>query len=105
MALAYPSFLGPDNLPPLEAFAQGCPVALANYPGAEEQAGDAALRFDPADPEGIARTLRQLSDDALLRETLIGRGRARALRWTAGDYVRGVYAVLDRFEAVRRTWP
>lgn len=105
VALAYPSFLGPDNLPPLEAFAQGCPVALANYPGAEEQAGDASLRFDPADPEDLARTLRRLSDDAPLRETLIDRGRARALRWTAGDYVRGVYAVLDRFEAVRRTWP
>jgi glycosyltransferase involved in cell wall biosynthesis len=105
LALVYPSFLGPDNLPPLEAFALGCPVAIADYAGAAEQTGDAALRFNPADPARIADAMGRISDDAALRTSLIERGRERAARWTARDYVRGVFAILDRFETVRRCWP
>lgn len=104
LALVYPSFLGPDNLPPLEAFSLGCPVAIANYAGAEEQTGDAALRFDPRSPEHIAQTLHKLIEDRGLRNELIRRGRERAARWTGGDYVRGIFALLDEFENVRRCW-
>src|SRR5579871_3082529 len=53
-ALAYVSFIGPDNLPPLEAFALGCPVIASNLEGATEQLGDAALWVDPADAAGVA---------------------------------------------------
>jgi glycosyltransferase involved in cell wall biosynthesis len=104
LALVYPSFNGPDNLPPLEAFTLGCPVAMAAYPGAEEQAGDAALLFDPRDPASIARELRKLCDGAGLREELAQRGRARAAARTAAAYVSGVLDVLDGFSAVRRCW-
>jgi glycosyltransferase involved in cell wall biosynthesis len=41
--LRYPSFFGAENLPPLEAFALGCPVIAADMPGAREQLGDAAI--------------------------------------------------------------
>jgi len=104
LGLVYPSFNGPDNLPPLEAFALGCPVAVADYPGADEQAGDAALRFDPRDPAAIAAQLRALRDDAPLRAELVRRGRERAASRTATAYVAGVLGILDGFSAVRRCW-
>ena len=54
-ALVYLSFFGPENLPPLEAFALGCPVVQADVPGAREQLGDAALLVPPTDAGGRRR--------------------------------------------------
>ena len=66
-ALVYPSFSGPENLPPLEAFALGCPATVANYRGAEEQLGDAAVLFDPMSPAAIADAIRSVVTNELLR--------------------------------------
>src|SRR6202020_3153539 len=56
-ALTYASGVGPDNLPPLEAMALGCPVVTADVPGAQEQFGDSALRFHPTDEAALAALL------------------------------------------------
>jgi glycosyltransferase involved in cell wall biosynthesis len=103
-ALAYASWCGPENLPPLEAFALGCPVVATRVPGADEQLGDAAVLVDPGDPQSIADGVKALVADPAGREQLVARGRARAERWTAADYVRGVLGFLDRFEPVLRSW-
>ena len=103
-ALTYVTFFGPENLPPLEAFALGCPVIASDVAGAREQLGDAALLVNPRDPADIARAVKQLHGDAALREDLIVKGHARAERWTAKDFVRGVFAAFDEFEPVRSCW-
>jgi glycosyltransferase involved in cell wall biosynthesis len=103
-ALAYVTFFGPENLPTLEAFAVGCPVIASDVSGAREQLGDAALFVDPRNPAEIAAMIKRLHDDDSLRRTLIERARARAERWTAKEFVRGVFAALDEFEPVRRCW-
>jgi glycosyltransferase involved in cell wall biosynthesis len=102
-ALLYPSFLGPENLPPLEAFALGCPVVASDVPGAREQMGDAALLVSPVDPEAMAAAVRRLEDrDERARRVELGRRRAEQL--TAEGYVRGVLDFLDQFEHIRRCW-
>jgi glycosyltransferase involved in cell wall biosynthesis len=103
-ALGYVTFFGPENLPPLEAFALGCPVVASNVSGADEQLGDAALLVNPRDPSHIAAALKSLHDDESLRQSLIEKGRARAERWTAHDFVRSIFGALDEFESVRRCW-
>lgn len=104
LCLVYPSLLGPENLPPLEAFALGCPVIAARVPGAEEQLGEAALLFDPLDPAAIAAEVARLHSDPALRTSLVQRGRERARRFTAEDFVRGAGAVLDELAALRSCW-
>ncbi|SRR6266571_6115677 len=103
-ALVYPSFSGPENLPPLEAFALGCPVIAADVPGAREQLGDAAVFFDPRDPDKIAHAVKSVYTNTELRESLLVRGRKRASAWTTRDFVKGVYAMIDEFVPVRRCW-
>lgn len=103
-ALAFVTFFGPDNLPPLEAFALGCPVIASNVSGAPEQLGDAALLVDPQNTKQIALAIKSLYDDTHLRETLIQRGLERAARWTSQDYVKRIFEVFDEFEAIRRCW-
>lgn len=105
LALTYVTFFGPENLPPLEAFALGCPVIASRVSGAEEQLGDAALLVEPTDPEGIAAAIKSLSQDAALRESLIKRGKQRAGAWTAREYVNRLLDFFDEFAAVRRCWP
>jgi glycosyltransferase involved in cell wall biosynthesis len=103
-ALVYPSFFGPDNLPPLEAFALGCPVIAADVSGARELLGDGALFVDPRRPEHIAEAIKLIHDDRTLRENLVQRGLARASKWTGREYIKGIFSILDAFEAIRRTW-
>lgn len=104
LALTYLSFFGPENLPPLEAFALGCPVIAADVSGAREQLGEAALLVDPADTEQIAESVRSIQTEAGLRSALVQKGLARARRWTGRDFVKGVFSILDGFALVRRCW-
>jgi glycosyltransferase involved in cell wall biosynthesis len=103
-ALVYPSFFGPENLPPLEAFALGCPVIASNVSGAKEQFGDAALLFNPRNEMELARSIKYLDDHKAYRKTLIKRGLKRAKNWTAVDYIEGVVKIIDDFEPIRRSW-
>jgi glycosyltransferase involved in cell wall biosynthesis len=104
LALAYVTYFGPENLPPLEAMAAGCPVVASNVPGSEEQLGDAALRVDPRDAAAIAAALYKVRRDPNLRQTLIARGQDRARRFRPDHFVRGVVAILDELEPVRACW-
>jgi glycosyltransferase involved in cell wall biosynthesis len=103
-ALVFPSFFGPDNLPPLEAMQLGCPVIAARVPGTEEQLGDAALLVDPRSVEDIAAAIARVNEDQGLRTTLVDRGRARAARWTPTQYAAAMMRVADEFETERRCW-
>ena len=103
-ALTFVTFFGPDNLPPLEAFALGCPVIASNVTGVEEQLGDAAILVDPKDPEHIASAIKLLWDNIPQRQKLIELGFERAMKWTGQDYVKGVFSILDELESIRRCW-
>jgi glycosyltransferase involved in cell wall biosynthesis len=103
-ALTYVTFFGPENLPPLEAFALGCPVIASKVSGAQEQLGHAALLVDPRDEEEIAKAIKLLYEDSALRQKLICRGLERAAKWNGEDCVKSVFAIIDEFQAIRRCW-
>ena len=102
-ALLYLSRFGPENLPPLEALALGCPAIVADVPGAAEQVGGAALVVDPDDPSAVADAIQEVGIGKR-RELLVRAGEERARAWTADDYLRGLIAFLDEFERERRLW-
>jgi glycosyltransferase involved in cell wall biosynthesis len=54
-ALVFPSLYEGFGMPPLEAMACGCPVAVARVASLPEICGDAAVYFDPTSAEDIAR--------------------------------------------------
>ncbi len=80
-ALVMPTFYGPTNIPPLEAFEVGCPVAISGIYAMPEQAGGAALLFNPELVEEIADCIRRLWLDDELCAELINRGKGRAEAW------------------------
>ena len=80
-ALVMPTFFGPTNIPQLEAFALGCPVATSRIYGIPEQVGDAALLFDPHSVDEIYECMVRLWTDDQLCATLAERGRQHAREW------------------------
>jgi glycosyltransferase involved in cell wall biosynthesis len=62
----------------LEALAAGRPVLCSDYQPMPEFAGDAALYFDPYNPETLATQLTRVLDDAELRDDLGRKTLARA---------------------------
>jgi len=85
-AMVMPTYYGPTNIPPLEAFAVGCPVAISGIYGMPEQAGDAALFFNPDSVEEIADCIRQLWTDDQLCAELAEKGRKREAEWRQDQF-------------------
>jgi glycosyltransferase involved in cell wall biosynthesis len=56
----YPSVYEGFGLPPLEAMACGCPVAVSDIPAHREVCGNRAMYFDPFSPEELSSRLEAL---------------------------------------------
>lgn len=94
-ALVMPTFFGPTNIPPLEAFALGCPVAISDIYGIPEQVGNAAVLFDPSSVSQIAECIQRLWTDDALCQQLVTRGKARAAGWGQTDFNAATRAIIE----------
>lgn len=103
-ALVFPTYFGPDNIPPLEAMASGCPAILSEVPGAREQFGDSAMFFDPKNFNAIVDSVLKLLNDEKLRSDYILKGKERASKFNSSDYAAKIIAALDEFEPIRKCW-
>jgi glycosyltransferase involved in cell wall biosynthesis len=72
-----PSLFEQASGPMIEAWHEDVPVATSNVTSLPDQAGNAALLFDPWSVESIAEAIRRMSSDESLREALRQRGRRR----------------------------
>lgn len=77
LALVFPSLYEGFGIPVLEAFRANLPVLCSRAASLPEVAGEAALYFDPQDPQDLARALTQVEENPALRASLTARGRAR----------------------------
>jgi glycosyltransferase involved in cell wall biosynthesis len=104
VALVMPSYFGPTNLPPLEAFELGVPMLYSDKAGLRDQVGDAALLMDLNDPASLANHLKNLIDDPQLRMRLIEAGKERLKYFDSMDRVGILKRVLEDFRWRRLTW-
>ncbi|MBA7667497.1 D-inositol 3-phosphate glycosyltransferase [subsurface metagenome] len=97
--LILPSFYEGFGFPPLEAMACGCPVIVSNRASLPEVTGEAAIKVDPYDTNGLASALEVvLTDDSLKRE-LVSKGleHARQFSWEkAARETMAVYQSVER---------
>lgn len=95
-ALVMPTFFGPTNIPPLEAFVCGCPVAVSGIYGMPAQMGDAALLFDPLRVDSMADAVRRLWTDDALCAQLVEAGHRRIDQWNQQHFNQQFQAVIER---------
>src|SRR4029079_11022849 len=94
-AFVFPSLSEGFGIPPLEAFACGCPVICSNATSLPEVVGDAALMFDPQDAHALAAHLQAAASDAGLRERLRRAGFERVRQFS---YTRTAQELLGLLE-------
>ncbi len=104
LLMVFPTFFGPDNIPPLEAFMHGCPVAASDVPGTREQLGDGVLYFDPKDEDSLVDVISRVLNEPAIGSELISKGYKKVSDLTPFNYVQRVFAVIDDFMKIRRTW-
>ncbi|MBK9170352.1 MAG: glycosyltransferase family 4 protein [Bryobacterales bacterium] len=81
-AFFYPSRFEGFGLPVAEALAAGVPTVCSDIRPLSDIAGDAALRFDPADDTALAAAMRAVVDDGALRAHLSAAGPERVREYT-----------------------
>ena len=94
-AMIMPTFFGPTNIPPLEAIALGCPVAVSDIYGAREQMREAALYFNPSSHQEIAAAIKQLWEDDHLCEKLSQFGFLRSKQWNHSHFNKRLRKILE----------
>lgn len=82
VAFVYPSRYEGFGIPPLEAMANGCPVACSNAGSIGEVVGPAGAYFDPDDRDGLQRILERLADDQQYAAELRGKGFAQIKKYS-----------------------
>ena len=68
IALVMPTYLGPTNMPPIEAMEFNCPVICSDLSGHREILGDAALYFEPQDTFSIEKMMRSMLNEEFRKE-------------------------------------
>ena len=94
IALVMPTYIGPSNIPIIEAFTMGCPVICSNVAGYAEQVGDAGILIDPSSSKDIASAISRIWSDDVLRKTLVEKGRSR-IEGTNRNYGKRITEILQ----------
>jgi glycosyltransferase involved in cell wall biosynthesis len=94
VALVMPTFFGPTNIPPLEAWHFGRPVITSDIRGVREQIGDAGLLVDPRSPQALAEAMQRIWRDEALRSELAARGRQRLATFSWSSFVDKLAAII-----------
>ncbi len=94
-ALIFPSLYEGFGYPLVEAMALECPIACSRSASLPEVAGEAALYFEPTNPEEIAAAFLRLAGNKALRAELKERGAARLERFRGDKSPKAVAAVMN----------
>ncbi|NJJ58728.1 glycosyltransferase family 4 protein [Pseudomonas sp. B14(2022)] len=78
----YPSLYEGFGLPPLEAMANDCPVALSSTSSMPEVVGEAGAYFDPSSVEDMSSVIEKLAFSPSLSRALIENGRERLKKFS-----------------------
>ena len=97
LALVMPTFYGPTNIPPFEAFKLGTPVIYPDLDGLREQVKDAGLLVDLYNPETLSKCLTKLIWKKNFRYKIIEKGYNLSRKFENIDRVKILNAILKKY--------
>jgi glycosyltransferase involved in cell wall biosynthesis len=103
MAVVMPTYFGPTNLPPLEAWTLGKPLVYSSH--LKEQAGNAAVYANPDSATELAAAMKACTDpDTVTRLVLNGTIRLHEIEQQRRISEIALTNRLLQFEARRKCW-
>lgn len=99
LAFVFPSLYEGFGIPPLEAMTQGCPVLASDIPPVREACGEAALYFDPHDPQDLQAALLRVIASPEERAALVAKGIANVTRFSWDRSAEAVMSCLAEMQA------
>jgi glycosyltransferase involved in cell wall biosynthesis len=104
LSLVMPTYLGPTNIPPLEAFAYKTPVCYSDLPCFKEQVKGAAFFIDLADPRSLVSNLQLIrNNEAVVREK-VDIGTQVINDWNGLDFYKKLESIFKKYSYIRECW-
>lgn len=94
--MAVPSFYEGFGFVGLEAMSFGVPVAASRVASLPEVLGDAAVFFDPKDPEEIANSIKSILDSEGLADDLREKGRIQSKKYDWQKTIKSTIALYNK---------
>lgn len=104
LALVMPTYFGPTNIPPLEAFKLGCPVLYSDLPFLQEQVSGAVIPLDLKDPESLCSGLLKVIEHAPEIDKITGKGKEIIAALEKGNYWEPLREALDGYALKMKCW-
>ena len=103
-ALVMPTYFGPTNLPPLEAFKLGVPVFYSDNKEMREEVGESAIFMDLSNPNSLAEQLKNLKENKQLRKKLIKSGNKKYKEIKNFERSKELSNLIRKFFQKRKCW-
>ena len=104
LSLVMPTYLGPTNIPPLEAFSLGVPVCYSDKPYFREQVGEAAFFMDLSNPQSLADCLIKIKNNDELVNNKIQEGKKLIDNWSNEDFYNKLLSIFKEYKYIRDLW-
>ncbi len=104
LALVMPSYFGPTNIPPLEAFAIGTPVIYSDLEGLRDQVRNGALLCDLKNPDSLAKHLFELINFEDIKNQMIFNGNQRLCELQKINIIEILNEIFDNFKIKLKCW-
>jgi len=104
LSLVMPTYLGPTNIPPLEAFAYETPVCYSDTPFFREQVGDAVFFIDLKNPNCLVENILIIKSDKNIVKDKIIKGKEILENWNAKDFYTKLVEIFNEYKYIRECW-
>jgi len=101
-----PTFLGPTNMPIIEAMQNNCLVICSNLDGHIEQTNGHAYYFKPQNYNDIASKIKlAFTDSNIIKDQMVNNAYQYSKSITIENTCNKLNDYLDNFQSIRYCWP
>ena len=104
LSLVMPTYLGPTNIPPLEAFFYNTSVCYSDKPSFREQVGDAVFYMDLKDPHSLVENIITIKNNKELVDYKLQKGLEILASWTEEDFYKTLIKIFEEYQYIRDAW-
>lgn len=104
LSLVMPTYLGPTNIPPLEAFAYETTVCYSDTPFFKEQVGNAVFWMDLNNPFSLVENILEIKNNKQLVNKKINLGKKILINWNEEDFYKKLIKIFTEYQYIRSCW-